>query len=103
MEPLMYTAIVRMVEQKKLDEVVSKTADERKMSAKRIQPLEVIEGRLFYGKMRVPSQDDVDRALGPIHEMKGHAINMPTLRDELKKMGFTLPKFMGGLERACNL
>ena len=43
MEPSMYTAIVRMVEQKKLDEVVSKTANERKMSAKRIQPFEVIE------------------------------------------------------------
>ena len=43
MESLMYTAIVQMVEQKNLDELVSKTADERKMWAKRIQPFEVIE------------------------------------------------------------
>ena len=53
--------------------------------------------------MLVPPQDDVDRVLGPIHEERVQAINMPTLRDELKKNGFTSPKIMGGLERACNL
>ena len=68
----MYTAYVRKVQEKKLDEMVRKTAEELEMRDKRFQPFEVLELKMFYWKKLFSFHDDVNQVVGPIHQ------NMPT-------------------------
>ena len=62
------------------------------------------DGRLFRNGLKKSTLEQLEQVLQPLHfSGKVHQKDKKMLRKELSNRGFTLPKYLGGLERACTL
>ena len=103
MEPLMYAAIIKMVKSGEVDEIL--TEKEKLTWKARILEYSVrADGGLLWNGLKVPTLEQIEQVLQPVHfSGKRHLKDKRVLRKKLSDLGFVLPKYLGGLERACTL
>ena len=63
------------------------------------------DGGLLWGGLKVPTLEQLENVLQPIHYNKEawHCRDMQVLRGAVADRGSALPLWLGGLARACNL
>ena len=105
MEPIMYASIVQMVTENDWKIDIVESGAERKKWKKRLTQFTVREdGGLMWNGLKVPTLDQVEQILQPIHYGKEmHIKDKRILRKALSDVGFVLPPFAGGLEQAAYL
>ena len=103
MEPLMYAAILKMVKSGEKDELL--TEKENLIWRARIKEYSVrADGGLLWNGHKVPTLEQIEQVLQPVHiTSKGHVRDRKVLQKELSDRGFALPRYEGGLKRACTL
>ena len=99
----MYEGIQQMLKHGRLDEILSDA--EKGLWRKRIHQFTLREdGGLMWNGYKVPTLQQVENVLQPIHYQAGkHIRTIKILRKALSDCGFAMPTFMGGLERSCTL
>ena len=100
----MYSAIKARLMKSSAEEQVL-LGMERKVWKKRLLQFSIGDKEKFlWNGAVVPTMEEMDKILLSIHWADGkHCRDLPTLRKALSEEGYTLPKFCGGLERACTL
>ena len=101
----MYAAIVQMVTEIdwKID-IVENGAEHKKWKMRLTQFTVREDGGLMWKGLKVPTLEQVEQKLQPIHYGKEmHIKDKRILRKALSDVGFVLPPFAGGLEQAAYL
>ena len=99
----MHAALLGMVKKNKLDPLVTQTQQLKDIWQKRIKMFTREGETLFWGGKIVPTVEQMEDKIIPLHYEKGHSVDMRVMRDALTAKGYGLPSFLGGLERACKL
>ena len=104
MEPLMYAAIIKMIKSQEIDEILTEGIDEiLTWKARFLENSVRANGGLLWNGLKVPTLE-VEQVLQLVHfSGKVHLKDKRVLRKKLSDLGFVLPEYLGGLERACTL
>ena len=95
MEPLMYTAIAQMIQQKKLDDGALKERTDRDQWAKRLAYFSMRDGGLLWNGFKVPTIEKMEQVLQPFHFCREKHMKDPkVLKKALSGVGVALPTIL---------
>ena len=104
MEPCIYTALCND-RSTNVTKNLGLSKREKEKWDKRLKQFGSADGQLFWQGKKVPTVQQLDEVLRPIHQSAGgkHCKSVNILCKAVSGTNFALPPFLGGIERACTL